>query len=79
MSRLYIFCRDTSMHVYEMKFISSLDKAGVGLCLFVVVDAYEEQVGGVLGHFGWVFLPLDLRDGGVCILVVFQFYHDGRG
>ena len=46
--------------------------AGVGFGLFVVVDADEEKVACVVGEFGWIVLALNLVDGSVGILVVFQ-------
>ena len=33
-----------------------LDEAGVGLRLLVVVDAHEEEVVGMLGHFCGILL-----------------------
>ena len=47
--------------------------AFVGFLLFVVVDAHEQQVAGVLPHLVGVLLALDLLDGTVRILVVLQF------
>ena len=47
--------------------------AFVGFLLFVVVDAHEQQVAGVLPQFVGVLLALDLADGTVRILVVLQF------
>ena len=49
------------------------------LLLLVVVDAHEEQFAGVLRHLGGVLLAVDLVDGGVGVLVVFQFQDDGGG
>ena len=53
--------------------------AGVGFGLFVVVDADEEEVAGIVGELGWIVLALDLVDGSVGILVVFQLDDQGRG
>ena len=49
----------------------------VSLLLLVVVDAYKQQVVGVLRYLGGIFLTLNLIDSGICILVVFQFHHHG--
>ena len=54
-----------------------LDVAFMGFLLLVVVDAHEEEVVGVLCHLGGILLLLDLVDGAVRILVVFQFEDDG--
>ena len=54
-----------------------LDEAFVCLCLAVVVDAYEEEVGGMLRYLGGVLPVVDLRDGAVNVAVVFQFEDDG--
>ena len=53
--------------------LSFFDVAGVGFCLFVVVDADEEKVACVVGKFGGIVLAFDLVDGSVGLLVVFQF------
>ena len=47
------------------------------LGLLVVVDTHEQEVASVLSHFGGVLLSLDLFNGTVGILVVFQFEDDG--
>ena len=44
----------------------------------VVVDAYEQQVFGVLRHLGGVLPALDLVDSGIGILPELQFDDDGR-
>ena len=48
--------------------------AGMLLGSLVVVDAYEEYVAGIFGHLGRIVLLLDLADGSVGRLVVFQLY-----
>ena len=41
------------------------------LRLFVVVDAHEEDVAGVVGYLRWIFLALDLVDDSVGGIIVF--------
>jgi len=53
-------------------FLEPLYLAAVGLRLAVVADAAEQEVATVLGHFFGIALLLDLRDGSVGGLVVFQ-------
>ena len=48
-----------------------LDEAFVGLCLSVVVDAHEEEVGGMLRHLGGVLPAVNLLNGTVGVAVVF--------
>lgn len=47
------------------------------LCLPLVGNPNKQQVISVLRHLGRIILALDLLDGGINGLVVFQFYDDG--
>lgn len=55
----------------------ALDVAGVLLGLAVVIDAYEQEVGGVIGHLGRVLLALNMVDGRIGILSELQLDDDG--
>ena len=46
-------------------------------CLAVIIDAYEQEVGGVLGHLSGVLLTLDLVDSRVGIFSELQLDDDG--
>ena len=48
------------------------------LRLFVVVDAHEEYVAGIVGYLRGIFLALDLVDGGVGRMIELQFYYQCR-
>ena len=56
-----------------------LNNAWVGLCILVVIDAYEEQLASVRGHLRNILMPEHLAEGSIGILVVFQLHHDGGG
>ena len=45
------------------------------LRLFVVVDAHEEYVAGVVGYLCGIFLALDLVDGSVGGMIELKFYY----
>ena len=49
------------------------------LGVLVVVDANKEDVTRIVGHCLWVVAGLYLADGRLCILVVFQLYHECWG
>ena len=44
------------------------------LRLFVVVDAHEENIAGVVGYLRRIFLALNLVDGRVGGMIELQFY-----
>ena len=48
------------------------------LCVALVCDTHKQQIVGVLRHLGGVLPALNLLDGGVNGLVVFQFDDNGR-
>ena len=46
------------------------------LRLFVVVDAHEENIAGVVGYLRRIFLALNLVDGSVGGMIELQFYDE---
>ena len=48
------------------------------LRLFVVVDAHEEYVAGIVGYLRGIFLALDLVDGSVGGMIELKFYYQCR-
>ena len=48
------------------------------LRLFVVVDAHEEDVAGVVGYLFGIILALNLVDGSVGGMIELQFYYQCR-
>ena len=48
------------------------------LRLFVVVDAHEENIAGVVGYLRRIFLALNLVDGRVGGMIELQFYDERR-
>lgn len=56
----------------------SLNAALVLLGIAVICDANKQQVISILGNFGRVLFALDLFNGGINSLVVFQLDDDDR-
>ena len=55
-----------------------LDTALVFLLLLVIVNTYKQQIVRIFCNFRRILFSLDLTDGRISIVVVFQFQHDGR-